>query len=185
MDNGVSSYRRFLDGDDSAIVEILKDYRDSLTLYINGYVGNIYIAEELMEETFFKIITSKPRFSYKSSFKTWLYAIGRNVALNYLRRAKLENSLPLEDYEHLLIEEQTVEREYFSGENRLILHKAMNRLSNEYRQVLFLVYFEDFTNSETAVVINKSKRQTENLIYRAKAALKKELEKEGFVYEKL
>ena len=85
MDNGASSYRRFLDGDDKGLAEIVKDYRDGLILYLNGIVNNIALAEELMEETFFKIITKKPRFIAKYSFKTWLYTIGRNVAIDYLR----------------------------------------------------------------------------------------------------
>lgn len=78
MDNGAGSYRRFLDGDDAGIAEIVKDYKDGLILYLNGYVKNIYIAEELAEDTFFRLITKKPNFSGKSTFKSWLYSIGRN-----------------------------------------------------------------------------------------------------------
>ena len=56
MDNGASSYRRFLDGDDKGLAEIVRDYRDGLILYLHGIVDNISVAEELMEETFFKIV---------------------------------------------------------------------------------------------------------------------------------
>lgn len=52
MDNGAGSYRRFLDGDDDGIVEIVRDYKDGLIFYINSYVNNIHIAEELTEDTF-------------------------------------------------------------------------------------------------------------------------------------
>lgn len=69
MDNGASSYRRFLDGDDEGIVELIKDYKDGLTLYLNGYVNNIFVAEELMEETFFKLMMKKLRFNGKFSSK--------------------------------------------------------------------------------------------------------------------
>lgn len=50
MDNGASSYRRFLEGDDSGIVEIIRDYKDGLILFLNRYVNNIHTAEELAEE---------------------------------------------------------------------------------------------------------------------------------------
>ena len=63
MDNGASSYRRFLDGDDTGIVEIIRDYKDGLILYLNGITGNIHTAEEIMEDTFVKLVTKKPRFS--------------------------------------------------------------------------------------------------------------------------
>ena len=48
MDNGACSYRRFLDGDDCGIAEIVKAYKDGLILYLNGYVKNIHIAEDLV-----------------------------------------------------------------------------------------------------------------------------------------
>ena len=48
MDNGASSYRRVLDGDDKGLEEIVRDYKDGLILYLNSYVSNISIAEELM-----------------------------------------------------------------------------------------------------------------------------------------
>ena len=70
MDNGASSYRRFLDGDDKGFVEIIKVYKNGLMLYLNHYVQNIHIAEDLMEDTFVRIVTKKPHFSGKSNFKT-------------------------------------------------------------------------------------------------------------------
>ena len=61
----------------------------------------------------------------------------------------------------------------------------MEKLNCDYRQVLYLVYFENFSNTETAEIMRKNERQIRNLIYRAKAALKILLEKEGFEYEEL
>ena len=182
MDIGASSYRRYLDGDDTGLVEIIKDYKDGLALYINGYVNNIFTAEELMEETFFKIAVKKPCFSGKSTFKTWLFAIARNCAIDYLRHSSKNVSEPDSDY---LTEETNVEKEYLVKERKILLHRTMKKLKLEYFQVLYLIYFENFSNSETAVIMKKSKRQVENLVYRAKKSLKSELEKEGFEYEEL
>ena len=50
MDNGVSSYRRFLDGDDKGLVDIIRDYKDGLILFLNGFADNINVAEELAED---------------------------------------------------------------------------------------------------------------------------------------
>ena len=185
MDTGASSYLRYLDGDDTGLTEIIRDYKDGLTLYINGYVDNIFTAEDLMEETFFKLATKKPRFSGKSSFKTWLYAIARNVALDYLRKNSKIANTPIDDLSNYIVEESNVEREYLIKEQKIFLHRVMRELKPEYFQVLYLVYFEDFTNVEIAKIMKKNKRQIENLIYRAKSTLKSELEKEGFEYEKL
>ena len=105
MDNGASSYRRFLDGDDTALAEIVRDYRDGLILYLNGIVNNISVAEELMEETLFKLITKKPRFNAKHSFKTWLYTIGRNVAIDYLRHNSKLSDSSFDDLENYIQDE--------------------------------------------------------------------------------
>ena len=51
MDNGASSYRRFLDGDENGFVEIVRDYKDGLILYLDSLVRNISAAEELAEDT--------------------------------------------------------------------------------------------------------------------------------------
>ena len=179
MDNGASSYRRYLDGDDTGITEIIRDYKDGLTLYINGYVNNIFTAEDLMEDTFFKLASKRPRFSGKSAFKTWLYAIARNVALDYLRKNAKTLDEPIEEFSNYLAEESDVEKEYLIKEQKIFLHQTMRELRPEYFQVLYL------TNEEIAKIMKKNKRQVENLIYRAKSTLKSELKKEGFEYENL
>ncbi|MGN1442686.1 MAG: RNA polymerase sigma factor [Acutalibacteraceae bacterium] len=184
MDNG-QNYQKFLDGDDDGMVKIIRDCKDGLILYLNGYTENIVLAEELMEDTFFKLVTKKPKFSGKSSFKTWLYTIAANEAKDYLRRSKKHRHTPIENAENSLIEQESLERSYIKEQNKLILHEALKRLNPEYRQVLWLVYFEDFSNTEAASVMKKSRRQIENLIYRAKQSLKAELTKEGFTDEDL
>ncbi len=185
MDNGASSYRRFQNGDDNGLVEIIRDYKDGLILYLNGFVSNIHTAEELMEDTFVKIAIKKPRFAGKSSFKTWLYAIARNVSIDYMRKNSRVQEVSIDKYRELLRDEEDLEKSYFKEEQKILLHKSLRKLNPDYRQVLYLVYFEGFTNEEVAAVMKKNKRQIENLIYRAKQSLKVQLDKEGFVYEGL
>ena len=185
MDNGASSYRRFLEGDDDGIVQIIKDHKDGLMFYLNSFVQNIHLAEDLTEDTFVKLIARRPRFSGKSTFKTWLYAIGRNVALDFLRKNAKLPTVSAEKAMTLIADEADVARQYLCSERKLQVHKALKQLNDEYRQVLVLVYFEDFQNDQVASIMGKSKKQIENLVYRAKLSLKSELEKEGFVYEDL
>ena len=66
-----------------------------------------------------------------------------------------------------------------------MLHKAVKKLNPDYCQVLYLIFFEGFDNAGAAKIMKKTNRQIENLIYRAKKALKSELDREGFIYEKL
>lgn len=181
MDFAAANYRRYLEGDDEGMVEVIRDHKDGLTLYLLGIVGNIFTAEELTEETFFKLVVKKPRFAGKSSFKTWLYAIGRNTALDHLRRSK--RVAPIPENAETLAEEEAVESAYIVGERRIAIHRALRQLSPDYRQVLYLLYFEELTGDETAKAMNRTRRQVENLAYRARLALRSVLEKEGISNE--
>ena len=184
MDSGTSNYLRFLDGDEEGIVEIIKDYKDGLMLYLNEYVRNIHVAEDLTEDTFVKIVVKKPLFSKKCTFKTWLYAIGRNIAIDHLRRTSKTETVPTE--EALTVsDEESVERAYIRNERKIHIHRIMKNLKPDYRMVLYLVYFENFSKTQIAQIMRKSRKQIDNLIFRAKLSLKSELEKEGFVYEEL
>ena len=61
----------------------------------------------------------------------------------------------------------------------------MCRLKPEYRQILWLIYFEDFSNKEAAKIMKKKVHNIEVLASRARKALKEELEREDFIYEEL
>ena len=186
MDNGASSYRRFRDdGDESGLVEIIKEYRVGLVFYLNSIVGNIHTAEELAEDTFVLLGTKKPKDKGKGSFKTWLYTIGRNIALNDLKRKARTTQISVDDCPEIISEEDDLEKTYIREEQKIIVHRALRKLKPEYRQILWLIYFEDFSNKEAAAVMKKSVHNVETLVYRARKSLKSQLEMEGFVYEKL
>lgn len=184
MENGVSSYRRFLAGDDNGFVEIVRDYKDGLILYLDSIVRNISAAEELAEDTFVKLGVKRPRFSEKASFKTWLYAIARNAAFDHLRKQAKYNTVPVDECAELA-DEELLENSYIREERKVIVHKALKKLKTEHRQVLWLIYFEGFSCKEAAEIMKTSVHNIENLTYRAKKSLRSELIKEGFDDENL
>ena len=182
MDIGESSYRRYLAGDDEGLHEIIREYRAGLILYLNSFVQNIHTAEDLTEDTFAELAIRCPKFSGKSTFKTWLYAIGRHITAKHLRTHARLSIVPLESQEYLA-DEESIEGNYIKSEQKRAVHKALHRLKPDYRQVLYLSYFEGFSNPEAAVIMQKSTRQIETLLYNAKKALRTELERSGFEYE--
>ena len=176
MDSGTFNYRRFRDGgDENGLVEIIKEYKDGLIFYLNSIVGNIHTAEELAEDTFVLLGTKKPRDKGTGSFKTWLYTIGRNIAIDSLRHK----------YVNTAADEASLEDSYIGEERKITVHRALNSLKPEYRQVLWLMYFEDLSAKEAACVMKKSIHSIETLAYRARKSLKLTLETEGFIYEEL
>ena len=188
MDNGASSYRRFLEGDDSGLAEIMRDYKDGLILYLNSIIPNGTVAEELCEDTFVRLAVKKPRFSGRSTFKTFLYAIGRRVAADHLRKRRGKETVSLEALAEEgfdLPAEEDVTRAYLRDETHRAVHRALGRLIDSHREVLWLVYFENLSVKEAAEVLGKSPHAAESLIHRARLSMKAELEKEGITHEDL
>ena len=179
MDNGASSYLRFLNGEEKGFVEIVTEYRDGLVLFMSNITGDIHMAEEIADETFLKLYMNKPDFKPKYTFKTWLYTIGRNIATDIVRKQKKMIFSSLDDY-YYISDNVDIESDYIKSEDSQRLHKAMKNLKKEYSQVLYLLYFENFAVADAAKNMGKNKKQTSNLVFRAKNALKAELEKEGY-----
>ncbi len=178
MDNGESSYRRFLEGDEKAFGEILDMYSESLIFFINRYVNNVAIAQEISEDVFVELLIHKRRYNFKTSLKTYIFTIGRNKAISYIRKCARR---PEYAYEYIENEadRQNLEDEFIKKEQERELHRAISTLNDDYKTVLHLIYFENMSYEQAAKVMKKNKKQIENLVYRARQALKKELEKEA------
>ena len=74
---------------------------------------------------------------------------------------------------------RSLEDEFIQKERERELHKALDKLNEDYRTVLHLIYFEEMSYANAAKVMKKNTKQIENLVYRARNTLKKELEKEA------
>ncbi len=184
MDRGAAAYRRFLEGDDKGIEELIAEYKDGLILYLAGFCGGLDTAEELMEDVFVKLVVDRPAYKGKSSFKTWLFAIAGNIARDYIRKNRRVRFSSLDELGELSSPESDLLRDHFRSEEKLLVRKCLDKLNPQYKQVLYLVFFEGFSNAEAAKIMKKSVRQIENLLYRAKKSLETQLREEGFDYEK-
>lgn len=173
-------YSRFFRGETQAIAEIAQTYRLGLTLFINGYVRDMETAEDLASETFATLLIKRPKIKNQSSFKTYLYSMGKNAALGWLRKNKKRV-----DLESVLVVNTTNNPEItlIEEEQRKMIYSALLQIKEEYRSVLFLRYYEDLKIEEIVFIIKKNKKQVYNLLQRAKSALKEILEKEGVVNE--
>ena len=178
MDNGESSYRRFLNGDERAFSEIIELHKDNLIFFINRYVRNIAVAEELAEDVFAELLIHKKRYNFKTSLKTYIFTIGRNKAVSYVRKCVRHPECAYEYIENES-DRRSLEDEFIQKERERELHKALDKLNENYRTVLHLIYFEEMSYTNAAKVMKKNTKQIENLVYRARNTLKKELEKEA------
>lgn len=171
-------YERYLlCSDENAFRLLLERYRERLTLFLDSYVHNLSDAEELMIDAFAVAASGTAKFRGKSSFKTWLYGIGRNLAKNHLRKHRLRPDALSENTAAAPADYEILQEERHSQ-----LYAALAKIGEDYRQVLYLLYFEGLSEAETAAVTGKSRKQIYNLVSRGKSALRAELERMGFDY---
>ncbi len=178
MFNGAACYRRYLDGDERAFDELMDFYHDGLILFINKIVGNYSVAEELAADCFVELLIHKKRFLGNSDFKTYLYSIGRHKAIDYVRKDAKKKIIAPEELPEIENNER-IEESFIEDESKRALHKAISQLNEDYRAAVYLIFFEELSYDAAAKVLGKSKKQIDNLIYRAKGALKKILTEGG------
>ena len=179
MDNGASSYRRFLNGDESAFDDIMKELFDNLVFFINRYVHDIHAAEDIAIDAFSDLIVNKHRYNFKVTLKTYLFMLGRSRALNYIKHRKVINFVELTEADNISAEQKTLEEIILEDERKRIVNNALNSLPDDMRVVVHLIYFEDLTYDEAAKVMKKNRKQVDNLLYRAKKELRIILGKDG------
>ena len=179
MANGAVD-RRFDPRDPHDLEQLLTLYRSSLIFFIQRLVGDPDIAEDLAIDSFLELLVHPLRYNGRSSIKTYLFMIGRSKALKYLKRRSRISQEPLpEDHP----DDTSLEEQFLADERRRALHSVLNTLPEEMRAAVHLVYFEELSYRQTAQVLKKTEKQVDNLLYRAKAALRTQLGKDD-LFEK-
>ena len=144
-------YRRFLAGDIPAYDELLIRYGDNLTWYLCGYLHNLQDSEDLMIEAFARVMAKRP-------------SIGEGS---------------LEDMVIEPADAASMKENLYRDERSLALHRCLDRIDPELREVLWLIYFEDMSYDQAAIVMGVNKKRVDHLLTRGKQQLSKELQKEG------
>ena len=176
-DNDGLLYIRFQTvGDSKALEAIFNKYKESLVLFIYGFVRNIDVAEELMMDTFAILVSGTAYYKKmdEASFKTWLFAIAKNQALLYLRKRRIKFVSPEKDFLNNVEADSSFQpvAELLKNERDTQLYKAMKMIDSDYRQALFLLYFENMKPEQISRVIKKNIKQTYNILARGKESLR-------------
>ena len=174
-------YRRYVNGDETGLDELMKKYGNPLTMYINGYLQDVHEAEDLMIEAFSQIFAKERPIMGEGSFKAYLYKTARNLALRHSKKHR-HIFLWIDDLDFELPDKTLAETKVFRNERDRQLYAALDKLKPEYREAVYLIYLEEMSYRNAAAVMSKSEHQIKNLVYRGKQSLKAILEQEGFEY---
>lgn len=177
-DSDERNYRMFLEGDNQGFENLVLEYKDSLIYFINRYIQDLFLAEDLAQDAFVEIYVHKERFQFLVSFKTYLFSIGKHKAIDYIR--KHGRVIPVEEYPWKS-EEQGLEEKLIQEEEKRLLYQTIKQLKPDYQAALYLIDYERHSYAETAKILHKTEGQIKILIYRARKALAKQLKKGGVI----
>ena len=160
---------------------LIDEYRDNLIFFINGYVNNYHSAEDIASDTFAWMLVNGKRYDSRASFKTFLFTVARSKALDFLRHNKVIEFAPLDEAD--AYDGGDIEAKVIENERKRALHRALSSLPEDMRTAIYLVYFEDMSYNDAASVMKKSKKQVDNLLFRAKNELRASLGKDELFNE--
>ncbi len=173
------AYLRFLSGETDAFDSIMTELHIPLIRFIQRYVKNVSVAEDLAEDVFVEILMHRDRFNFKVKLKTYLFTIGRNKAIDYIRKNKRFVPFALEEECFPGAPSQpSPEEELLAKEQKEKIVNMVRELKGDQGTALYLVLVEDLSHDEAARVMKKSRKQIENLVFQGKRKIRSSFEKE-------
>ena len=156
-------------GDERAF-RILAERHAGATLRLaRRILGSEALAEDIVQDAFLRVWTHAPRWRPQAQFRTWLYRIVVNLALNAKRRTP---HLPLEAAAHVAAGDSAADDTLLRDERDRRLAAAIEALPARQRAAIVLTYQEGFSNAEAADVLDTSVSSVETLLVRAKRTLR-------------
>ena len=165
--------------DEKAVEELLERYRTPLLYFIMGFLKDCIVdAEDVLSETVVKLLIKKPVLRNEKALKSYLYTTAKHIAITHLRKQKREKEYLKNITDSLHNDIAYIEDQLCNTDEKRKLATALRTLPENYRQVLYLSYFEDLSIPDICKILGKSKKQVYNLLARAKTALAEILKKE-------
>jgi RNA polymerase sigma-70 factor (ECF subfamily) len=167
--------RRARGGDRAAMEELLASVAPSIQRFAMRMCRNPADADDVLQDALLSIATHLHEFEGRSSLPTWAFSLTRSACSR--RRRGLKNQ-PAEQDEVLAgrpADAPGPEEVALSGEAREIVGHALDRLSDDHREVLLLRDVEGLTAPEAALALGLSVDALKSRLHRARAALRDEL----------
>lgn len=153
--------------------QLFKDNYRSLVSYLSVLCGSLEIAEDVAQDAFLKAMLNIDTFKGKSSFKTWLFAIARNVLYEYFRKSR---TLSFDELDEMTLAQVTKSNDTEVQAMRSVLaQEVMSKISTlkePLRTVLLARIVEEKTFQEIAQEIGKTEGACRVIFTRAKKRLR-------------
>ena len=171
-------YNRFRHGDTAAFDALMMRHDNPLMWYLYGILHDYQEAEDMMIETFARIMVKKPHIG-EGCFKAYLYKAGRNLALRVIEKKNKLDVFSLDEMTTEPVAEGTVEEQTEAAEMKELLRQCLDRIDPAQSEALYLIYYEGLSYKEAAGVMKIGVKKFDKLLQTGKKKMREELKKEG------
>ena len=168
------------DGDLDKLSLLFQRYKRPLYGFFYGMNKDQELSEDLVQNTFFRIIKYRHLFRGEGDFKTWMFHIARNVSHDHFRKDKMKVRESVENWQERLGHDENQSTEMQQREAQQMLSMAMDKLPIEKREVLLLSKYQEKKYKEIGEILGCSEGAVKVKVFRALQELKvvyKQLEK--------
>lgn len=172
-----------LGGDEKAYKRLSEKYARAIYFHILKIVRDREVIDDLVQEILAKALTNLYSFNAQYAFSTWLYRIGTNHAIDYLRKKKLktlsiDEPIQTKDGELQMEIADTnfmADQQIISRQRNVAVHEAMNALPEKYKLVIAMRHMEEKSYQEIAEILKLPLGTVKAHIFRARELLYKSL----------
>jgi RNA polymerase sigma-70 factor (ECF subfamily) len=172
---------RFQNGDSYAFDLLVRRYKDPLLNFIYRFLGDLVEAEDIVQETFYRVYKNKHYYKEVAKFSTWIYTIAGNLAKTELRRRKrrkvfsIHKETSAEKEFELPDLKSDPEKEVNTVVTEKIIQKAITSLPEKFRQVIVLRDIQGFSYEEISSIIKVPLGTVKSRVNRARLKLQEDL----------
>lgn len=175
----------FRDGDQTALAALYRRWAARLLRYLERIVKEPAVAEELLQDTFIRVLDARERYAPEARFSTWLFHIARNLACNELARSRSRHPHVSTDSSDssggahdetrprlvLVSRGPSPDDHADARREHARFERALAGLPERQQTALWLAVAEGQSYEEIAGVLDCSVQSVKNLVHRARATL--------------
>ena len=173
-----AAIREVLAGNDAAFEILQKKYKSKIAALIRRMVKDADDIEDLVQESFIKAYKALPNFQFGYTFSAWIYRIASNNTIDFLRKKRfqmisIDKPMGEDDdyYIEIKDEDPLPDIELITEERKKILNEAIDKLPDNYKEIINLRHKEELDYKEIANKLNIPLGTVKAHLFRARKTL--------------
>lgn len=154
--------RLYLDGDSEALSSLVQRYKDKIFTSIYLLVKDKYLAEDIFQDAFIKVIDTinGGRYTDEGKFLPWVMRIAHNLCVDHFRKVKRSPSIRTSDdhdiFEVLNFSEAGADEKMMQSQSHARVRRMLDMLPEDQKEVIIMRHFADLSFKEIAQLTNCS-----------------------------